>query len=282
MNGRAHFWTLDARVYFSVIILLLTLIFASLNPEGSGEVSGWVLIPFWLMHTAIPIVLLVGAHIWLSRFDGFERLNPWIKIGLSGLAGVALFSPIALLLDFAFGNGPPEVFSNSRTLMLEWVNEVLGAGPPIILVWLAINTPQILQLNFSYRDSNPLTQPAEKEPLPDGPSFNGFWKLVPKSLGQELVYIQAELHYIRVVTTHGEALILYNLRDAVGELPSELGAQTHRSYWVAYAYVERLRRRGDHWVCELKTGHTIPVSRRRATSVKKILEGRSLESTLPV
>ena len=282
MNGQRHFWALDARLYFLVIILSLTLIFASLNPEGSGQVAGWLLIPFWFLHTALPIALLVGMHIWLSHFSTFERLNLWIKIALSGLAGAILFSPFALFLDWIFGNGPAEVFTDPETLMSEWLSEILGAGPPIMLVWLAINAPHILQLNFSDRDSSQLTETAKNEPSSDQPVPSGFWKVMPKSLGQELVYIQAELHYIRVVTTRGEALILYNLRDAIEELPPGLGMQTHRSYWVAFKHSENLRRQGSHWVCVLKSGHTIPVSRRRAASVKKILEGRSPEPALPV
>jgi len=282
MNGQRHLWALDARLYFLAITLSLTLIFASLNPEGSGQVAGWLLIPFWLLHTALPIALLVGAHIWLSWFSAFESLNPWIKIALSGLVGAILFSPFALFLDLIFGNGPAGVFADPRILTAEWLNEILGAGPPIILVWLAINAPHILQLNFGDRDSSTLTETAENKPSSNQPAPIGFWKVMPKSLGQELIYLQAELHYIRVVTTRGETLILYNLRDAIEELPPGLGTQTHRSYWVAFNHLEDLKRRGAHWVCVLKSGQTIPVSRRRAASVKKIVESRSPEPALPV
>ena len=49
----------------------------------------------------------------------------------------------------------------------------------------------------------------------EGPAF---LDLLPKEVRGAVISLQAELHYITVVTVHGRALILYNLKDAIEEL----------------------------------------------------------------
>jgi DNA-binding LytR/AlgR family response regulator len=87
-------------------------------------------------------------------------------------------------------------------------------------------------------------------------------------LGEDVVYLMSELHYLRVVTTRGSALILYTLRDAILELSHTDGLQPHRSYWVASAHVRGLHRRGNAWRLELDCGELVPVSRRKQSEIR--------------
>ncbi len=82
----------------------------------------------------------------------------------------------------------------------------------------------------------------------------------------------SELHYIRVVTLKGEMLILHNLKDAISELPADLiGIQTHRSFWVNLKYIEKILKKKLQSVLILSNGKSVPVSRRRISSVKNFL-----------
>jgi hypothetical protein len=58
----------------------------------------------------------------------------------------------------------------------------------------------------------------------------------------ELWALQAEDHYLRAITSQGEALIRLRLADAIRELDVDKGARTHRSWWVAKAAVCDVRR----------------------------------------
>ncbi|MEO1083216.1 MAG: LytTR family DNA-binding domain-containing protein [Acidobacteriota bacterium] len=99
---------------------------------------------------------------------------------------------------------------------------------------------------------------------------DGFIDLLPAALGRDVAALSSQLHYLEVHTTRGRTLVLYNLKDAVGELEPVLdGLQIHRSHWVADAHVRRLARRSGGWVCELTTGLELPVSRRRAPEAKR-------------
>ena len=57
-------------------------------------------------------------------------------------------------------------------------------------------------------------------------------------LASELVYIRAEDHYLRVVTTKRRILTRGRLSDALANLDFRRGLQVNRSTWVAFAAIE--------------------------------------------
>jgi DNA-binding LytR/AlgR family response regulator len=76
-----------------------------------------------------------------------------------------------------------------------------------------------------------------------------------------------------VVTLKGEMLILHNLKDAISELPLDLiGIQTHRSFWVNRKYIISIEEKELQNFLMLSNGRSVPVSRRRLSSVKKFLK----------
>ncbi|MFN9899173.1 MAG: LytTR family DNA-binding domain-containing protein, partial [bacterium] len=89
-----------------------------------------------------------------------------------------------------------------------------------------------------------------------------------------MLYVEAQEHYLRVVLTGGEHLVLHGLSNAVRELEAggAAGMQVHRSYWVAWRHVERVVADSTGGYCELTGGLRIPVSRRRARSVREAFD----------
>lgn len=228
----------------------LTLLFTLLGPEISDGLSGGWLPLFWAAHVLIPLGLLQAAQIVLSRIPRFAALNPWAQTALSGILGSAAFAPIALILDRLFG-----LAEATGDLDLSYpaalLDEFTGLAPIVVLVWLALNATRLLRLE-------PTAAPDQTREVvqPD------FWARVPRTIGRDLVSLSAELHYLRVRTTGGEALILYPFGKAVAELaPTGSGQQIHRSHWVATAKVAKVDRRGQGALCTLTTGLSLPVSR---------------------
>ena len=76
-----------------------------------------------------------------------------------------------------------------------------------------------------------------------------------------LVALSVEDHYVRIMTTKGEDMVLMRLSDAIRETAPVDGAQVHRSHWVAWAQVQGAKRKGDGAVLTTTTGTKIPVSR---------------------
>ena len=87
--------------------------------------------------------------------------------------------------------------------------------------------------------------------------------------------LKSELHYLQVVTDSGSALILYNLSDAVAQMPPALGMTVHRSYWVAFDAIEAFNRRGRQGELRLVNGERVPVSRNRLAEVEQALAAAS-------
>ena len=98
--------------------------------------------------------------------------------------------------------------------------------------------------------------------------------LSPEKQGK-LLLLKSELHYLKVVTDQGSGLILYNLADAVAQLPERSGLLVHRSYWVAFDAVDELIRRGRQGELRLKNGQMVPVSRSKLNEVSRQLIDRS-------
>jgi DNA-binding LytR/AlgR family response regulator len=80
--------------------------------------------------------------------------------------------------------------------------------------------------------------------------------------------VSSDLHYLHVHTTRGSAMILGSLRDAAAAL-GDAGMIVHRSHWVAHAHVRRVVIAGSVAACQLSTGLSIPVSRRRRRDVRR-------------
>lgn len=98
----------------------------------------------------------------------------------------------------------------------------------------------------------------EQMPLAD--TQETFQRRLPYELRAPLVRIEAQDHYLNVVSTKGSALILMRLGDAIGEL-SGIGVQVHRSHWVALEGIERARRIKGRDVLVTLDGAEVPVSR---------------------
>jgi hypothetical protein len=271
----------DTRRYFLVVTLVLVLLFAWLGPEGTAKGSFGLALLQWSVQVAGPLGLAVASQMLLSLNERFERLGPWWKLMVSGVLGGLLFSPIALAMDFWLGADDDVTLKAAGGLFRLWLDEVVGVVPPVVLVWVAINAPRVLNLDFSDRSDSPLAGSSVDSVVQrhdDGPPDgrrSGFRALVPPGLGQDIVYLKAELHYLRVVTPRGSALVLYALRDAVAELADDGGVQPHRSFWVALGHVLDVKRTGKGWRLVVTGGVEVPVSRRRQASVRAALSGVS-------
>ena len=88
--------------------------------------------------------------------------------------------------------------------------------------------------------------------------------------------VKAELQYIKVVTSNGQELILYSLREAMIELSQSSGLQVHRSYWVASTAIQLFRSKGRQGELVLVDGAIVPVSRAKASQVKSLCKNLSV------
>jgi len=83
-----------------------------------------------------------------------------------------------------------------------------------------------------------------------------------------LVSMSVSDHYVDVVTTKGQELILIRLSDAISEADGANGMQVHRSHWVALDQITATKRSGDRAILTMSDGRDIPVSRSYVPAIK--------------
>ncbi|CTQ49454.1 LytTR family DNA-binding domain-containing protein [Jannaschia donghaensis] len=234
--------------------LLLTAVFTALDPGPSRGLGLPARLLFWTAHVMIPLALLQTAQMALSRIRIVSRLHAWVQIGLSGVIGAALFTPIALVFDQIFAVADT-VKETGEPVTRQLVTEFASFLPASILVWGGLNASRLLRLDGVIARAPKSAAPSE----PPDPASE-FWQRLPKHLGRDLVALTAELHYLRVYTTLGDTLILYSFGRAVEELGAR-GHQVHRSHWIAEAHLAGVNRDGDRYACRTDTGLLVPLSR---------------------
>jgi hypothetical protein len=139
-----------------------------------------------------------------------------------------------------------------------------------------LSVPRSLPGNLD--GSEPAAAPAPSEPLsrqlldqrqPElsrPQAGTSFLDRLPRHLGRDIVYLEAQEHYLRVVTSRGEHLLLQGLTHAIAELERSgiEGIQIHRSVWVAWKHVEDVDARLSSLSVKLSSGTSVKLGRRRA------------------
>ncbi|MEZ5534541.1 MAG: LytTR family DNA-binding domain-containing protein [Thiolinea sp.] len=271
MNRQFHFGQVSPVQYFLSAGVALGLLFASVAEDQTG--STVLLYVQWQVQTLSAIFILVSLHRLLDMLPVFSTLSPWPKLIISGLLGSLFFTPWAMLLDRVFEGG-----TDSAIGWLGLLSEFRGLGIPVMVAWLALNIPWVL--GYSLESKPPTTDTTEpaplKPPAPDSDAAAPFWDLLNESARGKLLYLKAELHYLKVVTDRAESLILYNLKDAIDELAEDRGLQVHRSYWVAYDAINQFRKTGREGRLLLSDGSSVPVSRTRLQITRTALAKKVL------
>jgi hypothetical protein len=267
--------------------VIAAILLALFDPSPSRGLGFWGRVAFWLLHTGAGLAIFaqfsrLGVRLGLERY-----LGAWGSTTAAGVVGSLLFAPAALLFERWLQvpdelDGPAEALLSAYgwlgALAAEYVQLVL----PATALWVAINVPWLLRLDFS----TPADDEAPRMPgtsssrpqLAEAPNvgLEQFLTRVPSALGRDIVALSSELQYLQVHTTSGKALILHSLREAV-ELLAELdGMQVHRSHWVAIRHVRSVERQGRSMRLQMSNGVEIPVSRTFQKTVRETFGNRSL------
>ncbi|MEO9825640.1 MAG: LytTR family DNA-binding domain-containing protein [Paracoccaceae bacterium] len=245
--------------YLFAAWVLLTVLFTALAPSASEGLSLGARLLFWAVHVGVPLVLLQASQMGVARFA--SHLSDWISVTVSGFVGALAFVPVAWGLDGLF----PEDDDGPRNWLGELVSETLSTVVPVMLVWVALNASRLLRITEA--------APAISTPNPEDPTF---WAKTPHAIGRDLVSLSAELHYLRVRTRKGDALILYPFGKAVEELAALPGQQVHRSHWVAFAHIKDIERRGDGATVHLTSETSLPVSRKYRKALNEAWQSASV------
>lgn len=235
---------------------------------------------FWLVLLTIVGVLTVsGPFNTLVELSFLQRLAYWA--GIAVLTSLPSFM-IAFMINWhASRRGWPMVapiimasaLSSIPVSLIVWGVSafVTGNGDPTAAGLFDISLrciPICLAITTIYtllrRPENAAVEAAPDSAL-EAPPF--FARLNPAT-GRKIISLQAQDHYVEVITTRGKEMILMRLEDAITELPNTNGIRTHRSWWVAKSGLDKLVRQSGKLSVQTVDGRLIPVSRANEKDVR--------------
>jgi len=147
--------------YFYTVTTVLAVVFSMISPETG--LPYWQELVLWLAQTLIPLSMILGIHLLLCRFCRFNRLKTVLKLSLSAILAIVLYSPIAYFIDILFNiQAMP---TDTARVPLEIIDELGGVGPPLLISWLALNLPLLLGYRFE-KHPEPVNWPTPPAQLP--------------------------------------------------------------------------------------------------------------------
>jgi DNA-binding LytR/AlgR family response regulator len=229
-----------------------------------------------LRHRTV-VIILIGVALVLGvsgPFGTFELLTALPRLAYWLVTVFATYACAMLIIIVTRGLFP----AHWPTLLRDCTSGLI-AGPFITAVVLLINAT-----TFPIRTGSDLTTmiltllpyctvivvvvtvliSQIEEQFFDAPNTNETAPLLtrlPFDKRGTLISLQAQDHYVNVVTSKGEDLILMRFSDALKEVGSEPGFQTHRSFWVAQSQIQKVQQKGERGLITLTNGTELPVSR---------------------
>nr|WP_293966965.1 LytTR family DNA-binding domain-containing protein [Sphingopyxis sp.] len=173
------------------------------------------------------------------------------------------------------------------TFVAAWVIPLVRPGhvyQPIQLpaLFAAVAAVQLAIVFTLLRKSSvpslPLAEPCRYS---SGPFPRALLSRLPNRLGEDIVGLEAEDHYLRVHTALGSDLVLMRLSDAVAAIEPDLGLQVHRSWWVAHDAICEVIRSEHRTLLKLRNGLVVPVGRTYSGALRSRAARLPLGNLLP-
>ncbi len=223
--------------------------------------------------------LLVQAGIFMAVLVGVERylselLPKWCTLVIACGLSLVLFTLTITAFDLIVGLpelGFNEESASQVSTVKAFLLELLYLLDNHVVLCLLLLLPRILLGSDWFRqNSNEAVADAGVEVQnTENPVSNAFLSTLEPALPGELLSVEAQEHYVQVVSSEDSRLVLYRFSDVVKQLPESLGLQVHRSHWVAHASVKEIVMQGQTMKLLLKDGRSIPVSRTFRTVVEE-------------
>ena len=218
-------------------------ILSILAPYGTGNFSLVTRLAFW---TGLCIAGGCGAggfDLLLSKFK--RSIKPWQQALGQSIGATVMVSLLYFGLTLITASAMPSIGTVFQILFYIWVISITICG-----VGMLIRAKRIVPTIIPSR-------PALIE------------RLKPHLRNAEIYAISAEDHYVRVMTSKGDDLILMRLSDAIKEVSPLKGLSPHRSWWVAESGIKQVKKSDGKISLILNNDSIAPVSRNAAKSVRE-------------
>lgn len=212
------------------------------GPFGTYATMGWqIRLVYW--GAVITLGLVIGIAVRWRMMARAEVLGP----ARFDLAVSFIVSIILAPLIWVLRGG---------------LDPVLGYAD-LRLGGITVNTFLIVAGVFALRRLTGAEKPVGyRRPVPEDPPRPRLLRRLSGEVGEEILRLSGNDHYVDVTTRMGRETLRLRLADAIEEMEPVKGVCTHRSHWVALAAIKDLEREtGGKLFVRLSNGDRVPVSR---------------------
>lgn len=260
-------------LYLAITMLLAALLIAAnhVTQESSVSLAGIYL--YWIVRILIEGSLFFTARQTLQRY--LPDTTSFVAVtGIAILASHPLFVLSVTAMDIVLGYpelgiGTNEFSTQSRTSA--FMLELFHLSDNHITLCVLLSLPR-LALNAALSVERQETVSQESAAIEARPPT--LLSAIEPPLKGEVVWIEAQEHYVRITTDSEVRMVLCRFSDIVRELPDESGMQIHRSHWIAYSAIVDTLKDGQNLKLVLTSGDNVPVSRSYRSTVETKQENR--------
>lgn len=260
-------------ISLAVVSMFLAFLFTMIKPEVSLGLSFFPRLIFWALQVATGLLGIVAASITIRRLANRD-FPMWIALTITGVLGALIASPFFVLIDGWFPGlvDEPDSWLDRFELGGPFhavIAEFIDVFPVLLATWFVVNLPLLLNTTFLN------TPPSDEPPPPDDNASierqrtrDKFYSRLPTVIGDNVISISSDLHYLNVTTTLGNSLILGSLTQITDALEDD-GFLVHRSHWVHKDHVTKVHVAGNIAYCLMSNKEQIPISRSKRKLVKE-------------
>lgn len=234
------------------VVLALGVALAMLGPFGTFTIAGiGERMVYWCALALLAYALYRPASLLADQLSAgldLPRLAMW------SLTALIATLPMTLLVWLASFRHTPSLWPDAGSYF-EMYGQVLLVGAVIMAAfWLTrARMPSL---------SSPVA-PESSEQL-----ANNTGNTLRGRVGEPILALEMEDHYVRVHTAASSHLLLMRMRDAVAQMDRASGLQIHRSWWVARDAVTDVCGDGRNLSLILANGLAAPVSRNSVAALR--------------
>ncbi len=257
-------------LYLLAITGLAAMLVAASNVGPTDGTSIAMVYLYWLVR------LLIGALLFVGIRELIEKASPdkAPMIVTTGLAIVLSLAPFTLAITaFDIVLGFPELGLESGsqgndTRISEFAFELVYQFDNHVALCLLLALPRVMVKYRPVATSTSTTLPDDVRPV-------GFLDTLDPPLEGDIIWAEAQEHYVRLSTTEENRMVLHRFADILRDLPEEAGIRVHRSHWVSFSAIADVHRDGSKLQLKLCNGETVPVSRTYKRDVETALEDKT-------
>ncbi len=259
------------RKFEDIWVILISLLAAMLlashqlsQNTGFGFTANYI---YWILRVLTEAGIFIAVLVGVERYLGL-LIPRWAVFAVSIVVSLIPFALTVTAFDLIIGL--PELGFNGDTASfistpLAFFYELIYLFDNHVVLCLMLLLPKLLKAYGNVQLLPEAQSVVNAEPLEP----NAFITSFEPPLGGELCSVEAQEHYVQVISTDESRLVLYRFSDVVRQLPESTGMQVHRSHWVAYTAVNELVHQGQTMKLALHDGRFVPVSRTFRTAVER-------------